>query len=170
VHPSPSTALIVAHVAAGALGLLAGPLAMAATHRGARHRAAGWAYQACCLVLCTSALLLVARDPGLWGFAVIAVLTQLAAAGAVLVRRLRRPGWLPLHVQLALGSYVSFVTAFVVQTAGGLWWVLPVAVGSAATSVVTARVAASTGRTAAPAGPGAAGARPSRHGVATRAG
>ena len=134
--------MIVLHVAAGSAGLLAGPLAMTARKRRGLHTAAGWAYQACCLLLCTTALVLVALDPALWGFAVIATVTQVAAAGAVLVRRRARPGWLPVHVQLALGSYVSFVTAFVVQTAGGLWWVVPVAVGSTAVSVVTARVAA----------------------------
>lgn len=138
--------LIVLHVAAGALGLLAGPLALVAAERAGRHPAAGWVYQACCLVLCTTALLLVALDPALWGFAVIAVLTEGAAAGAVLVRRRRRPGWVPRHVRLALGSYVSFVTAFVVQSAGGLWWVVPTVVGSTLVGVVTARVAASESR------------------------
>ena len=144
------TVLIVLHVAAGGLGLLAGPFAMAMPKGGGHHPLAGWAYQACCLVLCATALLLVALDPALWGFAVIAVLTEAAAVGAVLVRRRRRPGWLPMHVQLALGSYVSFVTAFVVQTAGGLWWVLPVVVGSTAVSVVPARVTTSTGRSSCP--------------------
>lgn len=144
--------LIVLHITAGALGLLAGPLAMAIPKGGGRHPSAGWVYQACCLVLCATALLLVVLDPALWGFAVIASLTEAAAIGAVLVRHRRRPAWLPLHVQLALGSYVSFVTAFVVQTAGGLWWVLPVVVGSVAVSVVTARVATSSGRSSSPSG------------------
>jgi hypothetical protein len=132
--------LILAHVAAGAVGLAAGPLAGLARKRRGLHTTAGWAYQACCAVLCLSALALVALEPALWPFALIAVPTQLAAAGAVVVRRRRRPGWLPLHVQLVLGSYVSFVTALVVQVAGGSWWIVPVVVGSAVTSVATARV------------------------------
>ena len=132
--------LILAHVAAGAVGLLAGPVAGLARKRRGLHTTAGWTYQVCCAVLCLSALALVALDPGLWPFALIAVPTELAAAGAVVVRRRRRPGWLPMHVQLVLGSYVSFVTAFVVQTAGGFWWVVPVVAGSAAISVVMARL------------------------------
>jgi hypothetical protein len=133
--------LIFAHVAAGTVGLAAGPLAGFVRKQRGLHTVAGWAYQACCAVLCTSALALVAIDPALWPFALIAVPTQLAAAFAVVVRRRRRPGWVPLHVQLALGSYVSFVTALVVQLAGGFWWVVPVAVGSTVVSVVTGRVA-----------------------------
>ena len=135
--------LIVVHVLAGIVGLLAGPVAGLARKRRGLHTVAGWTYQVSCAALCTTALALVALDPALWAFALIAVPTQLAAAAAVLVRRRGRPGWLPLHVQLVLSSYVSFVTAFVVQAAGGLWWVVPVAVGSTVVSVVTARVSAS---------------------------
>lgn len=138
--------LILAHVAAGAVGLATGPLAGYARKRRGLHTVAGWAYQACCFVLCTSTLALVALEPALWPFVLIAVPTQLAAAGAVVVRRRRRPGWLPLHVQLALGSYVSFVTAFVVQTAGGVWWVVPVVLGSAGISVVMARISSAPRR------------------------
>lgn len=133
--------LVLAHVTAGALGLLIGPVAMVAATRGALHTTGGWAYQACCAVLCLSALALIVRDPALWPFGLIALGTQAAAVGAVLARRRRRPGWLPRHVRLALGSYVSFVTGFVVQAAGGLWWVVPVVLGSSAVAVTTARVA-----------------------------
>lgn len=138
------TVLIVAHVPAGTVGLLAGPVAMAARKAPGLHTAAGWTYQGCTAVLCASALALVALDPSLWGFALIAVPTQAAAAGAVVVRRRRRRGWLVLHVQLVLASYVSFVTALVVQTAGGLWWVVPTVVGSLGVSAATTRVALQT--------------------------
>jgi len=141
--------LLVLHIAAGSAGLLAGPVAMAASKHRGLHTTAGWTYQVCCAVLCASALGLVALNLSLWGFAVIAVATEASAAAGVVVRRRRRPGWLALHVQLVLGSYVSFVTALVVVTAGGLWWVLPVALGSAGVSVTTGRVAARTR----PAGP-----------------
>ena len=132
--------LIAVHVAAGAVGLVAGPLAGVVRKVRGLHTAAGWAYQACCAALCSTALALVALSPRLWPFALIAVPTQAAAAGAVVVRRRRRPGWRPLHVQLALGSYVSFVTALVVQVAGGWWWSVPVVVGTAVVAAVTARV------------------------------
>ncbi len=134
------TALLTVHVAAGGAGLLAGPIAMRARKGGRWHVPAGWSYQACCGALCATALGLVALDPTLWGFGLIAVATEAAAVGAVLVRRRRRPGWLPLHANLALSSYVSFVTAFVVQTAGGFWWVLPVAVGTVAVSGTVTRL------------------------------
>jgi len=91
----------------------------------------------------------VSADPSLWPFALIAVATQAAAAGAVVVRRRRRPGWLPQHVQLVLGSYVSFVTAFAVQAVGGLWaWVVPSSVGTVAVAVATTRVAQRTAASA----------------------
>lgn len=130
----------MAHVAAGVLGLLVGPAAALSATRRRWHPVVGWAYQSCVVVLCTTTLLLVVLDPALWGFVPIAVGTQVAAAGAVIVRRQRRPGWIPLHAGLSLGSYVSFVTAFVVQTAGGWWWVIPVAVGSAGTAVIVGRL------------------------------
>jgi hypothetical protein len=136
--------LILAHIVAGTVGLAAGPVAGLARKQHGLHTVAGWTYQICCAVLCTSALALVAMQPALWGFAVIAVLTEAAAVGAVVVRRRRRSGWQPKHVQLVLSSYVSFVTGLVVQTAGGLWWVVPVVIGSTVVSVVTGRVAASS--------------------------
>ena len=135
--------VVAAHVVAGALGLAAGPVA-ALARRKARglHTATGWTYQACCFVLCTTSLVFVAVHPSFWPFALIAVGTQAAAAGAVVVRRRRRPGWVPMHVGLALGSYVSFVTAFCVQTFGGvLAWVVPSTVGGALVTMVATRVA-----------------------------
>lgn len=134
------TTLISVHVAAGGVGLLAGPLAMRARKGGRWHVPVGWTYQVCCGALCGTALALVALDPTLWGFGLIAVATEAAAVGAVVVRRRQRPGWLPLHANLALSSYVSFVTAFVVQTAGGFWWVLPVAIGTVAVSRTVTRL------------------------------
>jgi uncharacterized membrane protein YeaQ/YmgE (transglycosylase-associated protein family) len=140
--------VLALHVGAGAVGLVAGPAAWTARRRH-RHTRAGWLYQGCVAVLCSSTLMLVAADPALWPFALIAVGTQAAAVAGVVVRRRRRPGWLPQHVQLVLGSYVSFVTAFAVQTFGGLWaWVVPSAVGGTAVAVVTARVAQRTAASA----------------------
>ena len=141
--------VLALHVAAGAVGLVAGPVAWTARRRRRRHTRAGWTYQACVAVLCSSSLVLVSADPSLWPFALIAVATQAAAAGAVVVRRRRRPGWLPQHVQLVLGSYVSFVTAFAVQAVGGLWaWVVPSTVGTVAVAVATTRVAQRTAASA----------------------
>lgn len=130
------------HVLAGAVGLLLGPaVALARNLRGV-HTAAGWVYVASVHAMCSTTYVLVAADTGLWPFAGIALATQVAATAGVRVRRRRRPGWLVRHVQLMLGSYLSFVTAFSVQTVGGvLSWVVPTVVGSLAVALVTARVA-----------------------------
>jgi hypothetical protein len=133
-------ALLVPHIVAGSLGLAAGVAAGLVPKRAGWHPLLGWTYQACCAVLCLSALGLVALDPGLWAFALIAVGTEAGAVGGVVVRRRRRPGWIPLHANLVLSSYVSFVTALVVQTIGGWAWVVPVVVGSAVISVVVGRL------------------------------
>ena len=91
----------------------------------------------------------MALDPSLWPFVPIAAGTQAAAAAGEVVRRTRRPGWLARHVRLLLGSYVSFVTGFSVNTVGGLaGWPAPTVVGSAAVAVVTARVSAAQRRPA----------------------
>ena len=135
--------VVAAHVAAGALGLAAGPVAALARSKArGLHTFSGWTYQGCCAVLCATSLVFVAVHPSLWPFAVIATATQAAAVAGVVVRRRRRPGWVPLHVGFVLGSYVSFVTAFCVQTFGGvLAWVVPSVVGTVVVNVVAARVA-----------------------------
>jgi hypothetical protein len=135
-------ALLVPHIVAGSLGLAAGIAAGFMPKQVGWHTLLGWTYQTCCAVLCLSALGLVVLDSSLWGFALIAVGTELCAAGSVVVRRRRRPGWIPLHANLVLSSYVSFVTALVVQTIGGWAWVVPVVVGSAVISVVVGRLTA----------------------------
>lgn len=148
--------VLLVHIAAGVLGLAAAPVAALSRKAQGLHTAAGWAYQACTGALCSTTFVLVALDPSLWPFVPIAVGTQAAATAGVVVRRRRRPGWVPLHVQLLLGSYVSFVTAFTVNTVGGLaGWLVPVTVGSAVVAVVTARVTRAQQRPArqGPAGP-----------------
>lgn len=137
-----SDAVLALHIAAGGVGLFAGPVAGLARKARGLHTVAGWTYQTCVVVLTATTAVLVALDPDLWPFLLIAVATQAAAAAAVIVRRRRRGGWLPLHVQFVLGSYVSFVTAFTVNTVGGLAsWLVPSAVGTVLVAVATARVA-----------------------------
>ena len=129
------------HIAAGGIGLLTGPVAGLARKAPGLHTVAGWTFQAAVLVLTATTVGLVALDPGRWPFLLIAVPTQAAAAAAVAVRRRRRRGWLPLHVQLVLSSYVSFVTGFTVNTVGGVAsWLVPSVVGSLVVATVTARV------------------------------
>src|ERR1700734_1895162 len=71
--------------------------------------------------------------PVLWWLGVVAGATLAAVlAGRELGRR-RPPGWLPLHISLTCGSYVSLTTAlFVVNLGFGsvLAWTLPTVVAT----------------------------------------
>ena len=126
------TVLLGAHVAAGTVGLLLGPLALAAAKRPGWHPRLGVAYQGAVGVLTLSALGLAALAPArLWGLGVVATATEIAALAGWAVQRRHAPGWLAAHVRLMCGSYVSFVTAaLVVNWASPLAWVLPTAIGT----------------------------------------
>lgn len=141
------SALLVVHVAAGTVGLLLGPVVMAVPKRH-RHALLGRGYQVVIAVLTISALGLTALDPGaLWGLGVIAVATQAAALAGWFVRLRARPGWLAPHIRLMCGSYLSFVTAFLVLTWGHpLAWILPTAIGSPLIARTTARAVARPSR------------------------
>lgn len=124
--------LLVMHVAAGTIGLLLGPLALAAPKGPGWHRRLGLAYQGAVAGLTVTALGLVALSPGrLWWLGVIAAVTEVAALSGWQVRRRHAPGWLGRHVRLMCGSYLSFVTAaLVVNWASPLAWVLPTLIGT----------------------------------------
>ncbi len=95
------TVLLGVH-AAGSIGLLLGPLALA-----------------------------VPKRAGLWGLGLIAGATEAAALAGWAVGRRHSSGWLGWHIRLMCGSYLSFVTAaLVVNWASPLAWVLPTAVGT----------------------------------------
>jgi hypothetical protein len=114
--------LLSIHIGSGTAGLLLGPVAMRAPKRRGRHTTVGVAYQWVTVGLCASAVGLAALRPSLWWLGAIAVATEVAALGGWFVQRRRRAGWLPLHVSLMSGSYVSFVTAFLVVNAGIAFW------------------------------------------------
>jgi uncharacterized membrane protein HdeD (DUF308 family) len=139
--------LVVLHVAAGAAGLVVGPAAMVVP-KGRRHARLGTTYQVCVAVLTVTALGLVLADPArLAGLGVIAVLTECAALGGWLLARTRPQGWLPWHIRLVAGSYVSFVTAFlVVQWPHPVAWILPTLVGSPLIAMASARAKRATVR------------------------
>lgn len=138
------------HILAGAVGLTLGPVAVA-LRRTARHRALGRAYQGLVAVMASTALVLAAGDPGsLWGLAVIAAATQVAALAGWLVARRRRPGWGPVHVRLMCGSYLSFVTAALVTAwSSPLAWILPTALGSPVIAALAKSIAAPARKAAA---------------------
>lgn len=129
------------HVAAGVAGLVIGPVAMTARKRRGLHTRAGLAYQAAVALLTTTAVGLAALEWGrLWWLALIAVATEAAALGGWWARRRAFRGWIRWHVQLMAGSYVSFVTAFlVVNWSSPLAWVLPTVVASPLIARASAR-------------------------------
>jgi len=89
----------------------------------------------------TTVGLVLAAPAELWWLAVIGVATQVAAAAGWWVQHRRRRGWLPRHVRLMCGSYISFVTAaLVVNWPSPLAWILPTLVGTPAIEVAVRRV------------------------------
>ncbi|MEZ0163254.1 hypothetical protein AB2L27_00575 [Kineococcus sp. LSe6-4] len=124
--------LLATHIAAGCTGLLVGALTLAVRKRRGWHTRCGLAYQGIVAVMRSSAVALALTAPRvLWGLLVIAVTTETAALAGWVVARRRRPGWLPVHISLTAGSYVSFVTAaLVVNWSSPLAWVVPTLVGS----------------------------------------
>ena len=134
------------------LGLLLGPAAMLAPKRPGRHPWLGRAYQALTAALCLSAFGLVAYKPALWWLAVIGAATWGAALGGWWVRHRHFDGWLAWHIGLMCGSYISFVTAFLVVNLGFgsiPAWILPTLIGTPLIGRATAR-AIRPRRTAAP--------------------
>ena len=83
------------HVAAGAVGLVLGPVAMLAAKRPGTHTRAGEAYHWVMLVICVSAALLAVLDwARLWWFLPIAVGSYTFAVAGYLAAKRRWPGWL----------------------------------------------------------------------------
>lgn len=127
------TFLLVVHISSGSLALLAGPVAMLLPKRPGWHPRLGRAYQVLVALLCASAVGLAVLQPALWWLGIIAGVTWAAALAGWQVRRLRRPGWLPWHISLMCGSYVSLVTALLVVNLGlgdAFAWVLPTIAGT----------------------------------------
>ncbi|HVM41042.1 MAG TPA: hypothetical protein VM618_09735 [Acidimicrobiia bacterium] len=138
--------LLALHIAAGVAGLVVGPAVMRAPKRRGRHTRLGRWYQAATAVLCVTAVLLVVFAPDLWWLALIAVATEAAALGGWWLERRRPAGWTRPHVTLMCGSYISFVTAFLVVNAGfeAWWaWATPTVVGTPWIAVVAERAARS---------------------------
>ena len=128
--------LLVSHVAAGVAGLLVGPAAMAASLRNRRDTASAQAYRTAVTVLTATTVGLVALNPTLWPFLLLAAGTQ----AAVVLARTAQP--LDRQVRLVGGSYVSLVTALLVVSWGSiLAWVLPTVIGTVLVERVSRRPA-----------------------------
>ncbi|MDI2130735.1 hypothetical protein [Yinghuangia seranimata] len=151
------TALLVAHIVAGSLGLALGPIAMLAPKKAGRHTRSGTAYQVCVAVLCLTSFGLAALNPDVWWLALVGAATWISAALGWWAARARPRHWLLVHINGMCSSYISFVTAFmVVQLGFGSWfaWIAPTAVGAPLIGRATAkwaRIAAARAQAAAPA-------------------
>jgi hypothetical protein len=124
------TLVLVPHVVAGCIGLVIGPFAILRVRRTTAQARLELAYQLAVGGLCATAIGLTFYEPGLWWLALVAVATAVAArAGWVLARR-RPPGWRSRHLKLVGGSYIAFVTGFLVVATGWVVaWLLPSAIG-----------------------------------------
>lgn len=117
--------VLMSHIAAGVAGLLIGPAAIGASLHDRRDTRPVRAYRLAVTTLTATAVALVALNPGLWPFLLLALGTQVAVLMSRTVRRLDR------HVRLVGGSYVSLVTALLVVSWGSIAaWVLPTVVGT----------------------------------------
>ncbi len=121
--------LLVLHAAAGAAGLILGPLALWAGPPWS-----GFAYLWAVFAVSLTALGLVALDAAeLWWLAPLALLASgLALLGRIAAGR-SGPGWTRAQAHGQGGSYIALVTAALVVSvngpAGVVAWVLPTAVG-----------------------------------------
>src|SRR5918992_1094139 len=126
--------LLAIHVAAGATGLILGPLTMRATKRRGPHTRLGEAYHWVMLAAtATAAALAVLAWHELWWFLPIAVFSYGNAFVGYVAAKRRRRGWLRLHIAGMGGSYIALVTALLVVNLGEalpIVWFVPTIVGT----------------------------------------
>ncbi|CAN5231742.1 hypothetical protein BH23ACT9_BH23ACT9_12610 [soil metagenome] len=133
----PLRVVLLIHVVAGVVGLVAALPATRSAKRRGLHTRSGRVFAVCGLVVAASALALVAARPSeLVGLGVLGVLTGVwSGAGWWLAAS--RPavpgGWLYWHIQMMGSGVIAFVTAFAVTLADGhlVAWILPTIIGSA---------------------------------------
>lgn len=134
-------AVLVLHIATGAVGLILGPIAMTATKLPGLHTRTGQAYHWVMLAVCVSASALALLDwTRLWWFLPIAVGSYAFALVGYVAAKRRWRGWLVAHVSGQGGSYIAMVTALLVVNWQALtgtrgisspWvWTLPTLVGT----------------------------------------
>lgn len=134
-------AVLIAHIALGAAGLVLGPVAMTARKRPGLHTRAGEAYHWVTLGVCLTAGALAVLDWGrLWGFLLIAAGSYAFALLGYVAAKRRWRGWLKAHLAGQGGSYIALVTALLVVNWDTLtgspgsvspWaWALPTIIGS----------------------------------------
>lgn len=143
--------ILALHIAAGAAGLILGPIAMRASKRPGLHTRAGEAYHWVVLTVCVTASLLAVLDwKRLWWFLPIAAGSYAFALLGYAAAKRRWQGWLRAHIAGQGGSYIAMTTALLVvnwETLTGtrgiyspVAWALPTVVGSPILAWVTYQV------------------------------
>lgn len=143
--------VLALHIAAGAAGLILGPIAMCARKRLGLHTRAGEAYHWVMLAVCLTASLLAVLDwERLWWFLPIAAGSYAFALLGYVSAKRRWRGWLRAHITGQGGSYIAMTTALLVvnwETLTGtrgisspVAWALPTVVGSPIIAWVTYQV------------------------------
>jgi hypothetical protein len=126
--------ILALHIAAGATGLILGPLAMRATKQRGPHTSLGEAYHWVMLSVCVSAAALAILAWGrIWGFLPLAAFSYANAFVGYIAAKRRRPSWLAWHIGGMGGSYIALTTALLVVNLGDqlpVVWFLPTIVGS----------------------------------------
>ena len=139
------------HIAAGAAGLILGPIAMRARKGAGLHTRAGEAYHWVMLAVClTASLLAVLEWKRLWWFLPIAAGSYAFALLGYAAAKRRWHGWIKAHIAGQGGSYIAMTTALLVvnwETLTGtrgisspMAWALPTVVGAPIIAWVTYQV------------------------------
>jgi hypothetical protein len=122
--------LLAVHVAAGASGLLLGPVWLWSRWAGRRADATAVGYHAAVAVVSGTGAALAVASPGLVWLLPVAVATEALAVTGALARRREWRRWRTLQPHLLGGSYIALVTALLVaETGNPVFWLLPAAVG-----------------------------------------
>ena len=143
--------VLALHIAAGAAGLILGPIAMRARKEPGLHTRAGEAYHWMVLAVGVTASLLAVLDwKRLWWFLPIAAGSYAFALVGYAAAKRRRRGWLKAHIAGQGGSYIAMTTALLVVNwetltgtrgiASPVAWALPTVVGSPIIAWVTYQV------------------------------
>jgi hypothetical protein len=141
---------LAGHIAAGAIAIALGPLAVRAARRGDHGIRLAKRYHWAVLAVSVSAGLLAALDwSRLWWFVPIAAGSYALALLGYVASGRRGPRWVSLHVHGQGGSYIALMTALVVVSVGSpLAWVAPTLVGSPLVAQAARRARARTRRAA----------------------
>ena len=145
-------AVLAAHIALGAAGLVLGVVAMVARKRQGRHTSAGRAYHWVMLGVCVTAVGLAVLDwRRLWWFLPVAAGSYAFALLGYVAARRRWEGWLAAHITGQGGSYIAMAAAVLIVNWESLtgtrgvaspWaWVLPTLVGAPILTWITREVA-----------------------------